>query len=46
MGGTIGLPAISVMAHEIELRAKRKDLKACQELVAEFVTWADSFTAS
>ena len=45
MGGTIGLPEISVLAHEIELRAKNNELNSCKSLVAEFVAWANEFAA-
>lgn len=44
MGGTIGLPEISVLAHEIELRAKADDAAGCESLVLEFVAWACEFT--
>ncbi|MFC1467857.1 Hpt domain-containing protein [Verrucomicrobiota bacterium] len=46
MGGTIGLPEISVLAHEIELLAKKNDISACKALVAEFVVWATDFSES
>ena len=46
MGGTIGLPEISVLAQEVELRAKNNDLDGCKSLVSEFVVWAAEFAAS
>lgn len=46
MGGTIGLPEISVLAHEVELRSKRADMPGCKLLVAEFLVWATKFTES
>lgn len=46
MGGTIGLPEISVLAQEIESRAKNGDVDGCKFLVSEFVSWAVAFVAS
>ena len=43
MGGTMGLPEISVLAHEIELRSKDADLTNCQSLVREFLSWTTEF---
>jgi chemotaxis protein histidine kinase CheA len=43
MGGTMGLPEISVLAHEIELRSRDADLSKCYELVAAFVAWVSDF---
>jgi HPt (histidine-containing phosphotransfer) domain-containing protein len=39
MGGTIGLPEISVLAHEVELRAKSGDQAGCAKLVEAFIDW-------
>jgi chemotaxis protein histidine kinase CheA len=43
MGGTMGLPEISVLAHEIELRSRDAELSRCRELVAAFIAWAADF---
>jgi len=46
MGGTMGLPEISVLAHEIELRAKSADFSSCKSLIYKFLDWADSFLSA
>lgn len=46
MGGTIGLPEISVLAHEIELRAKSGDQAGCAELAEAFIDWAKTHCGS
>jgi len=43
MGGTIGLPEISVLAHEIELRAKSGDQAGCAALVEAFIKWVGMY---
>ncbi len=43
MGGTLGLPEISVLAQEIEFRAKSEDPSNCDSLVIEFIKWAKDF---
>jgi HPt (histidine-containing phosphotransfer) domain-containing protein len=43
MGGTIGLPEISVLAHEIELRAKAGDTATCAALGEAFMQWVQEY---
>jgi HPt (histidine-containing phosphotransfer) domain-containing protein len=43
MGGTMGLPEISVLAHEIELMAKESNMERCRELAAAMISWAQEF---
>jgi len=45
MGGSVGLPEISVLAHEIELMAKENNLERCQELGNALISWAGKFRA-
>lgn len=43
MGGTMGLPEISVLADEIERRIKSDDLSGCESLTREFLAWTAEF---
>lgn len=43
MGGTIGLPEISVLALETEHAAKAEDMARCSELIHGLVAWVARF---
>lgn len=43
MGGTMGLPEISVLALEIETRAKQERLQEAKPLVDALANWLTSF---
>ncbi|MCF7848434.1 MAG: Hpt domain-containing protein [Kiritimatiellales bacterium] len=43
MGGTMGLPEISVLAQEIELMAKGGRMERCGELSNALISWAQVF---
>ena len=43
MGGTMGLPEISVMAQEIELTLRGGRVDRCKELCGALITWSREF---
>lgn len=45
MGGTMGLPEISVLAQEIELRLRAGQTERCAALCTELIRWAQDFIA-
>jgi len=45
MGGTMGLPEISVLAQEIELMLRRQDQERCIILCESLIQWAKDFSA-
>jgi HPt (histidine-containing phosphotransfer) domain-containing protein len=45
MGGTMGLPEISVLAQEIELTLRACEIERCYRLCAALIGWAREFTA-
>ncbi len=46
MGGTMGLPEISVLAQEIELTLPDDDQSRCKQLCGALVHWAFDFVAT
>lgn len=40
MASTMGLPEISVLAHEIELKSRGNDLSVCRPLTDALLNWA------
>ncbi|MCC7300474.1 MAG: Hpt domain-containing protein [Verrucomicrobia bacterium] len=46
MGGTMGLPEISVLAQEIELTLRGGQLDRCKELCTALIKWARDFVAA
>jgi HPt (histidine-containing phosphotransfer) domain-containing protein len=46
MGGTMGLPEISVLAQEVELTQRRGDTARCIELCKALIDWSRGFIAS
>jgi HPt (histidine-containing phosphotransfer) domain-containing protein len=45
MGGTVGLPEISVLAQEIELTLRAGETDRCRELCTALINWARDFVA-
>jgi HPt (histidine-containing phosphotransfer) domain-containing protein len=45
MGGTMGLPEISVLAQEIELTLRAGKMERCTVLCNELIKWAREFVA-
>lgn len=45
MGGTMGLPEISVLAQEIELTLRNGQMDRCTALCMAIITWAREFVA-
>lgn len=45
MGGTIGLPEISVMAHEIEQSVRADEMGRCRQLCDALISWAKEFVS-
>jgi hypothetical protein len=45
MGGTMGLPEISVLAQEIEFKVRDGDMERCRELSDALINWASAFVA-
>lgn len=45
MGGTMGLPEISVMAQEIELTLRGGEMDRCRDLCNGLIDWAGKFVA-
>jgi HPt (histidine-containing phosphotransfer) domain-containing protein len=45
MGGTMGLPEISVLAQEIELTLRDGRMDRCRELCMALVEWGEKFIA-
>ncbi len=45
MGGTMGLPEISVMAQEIELTLRDGKMERCATLCKALISWARDFVA-
>jgi HPt (histidine-containing phosphotransfer) domain-containing protein len=45
MGGTMGLPEISVLAQEIELTLRSGEVDRCRSLCAALVAWSRDFVA-
>ena len=45
MGGTMGLPEISVLAQEIELTLRDKQTERCVMLCTALIGWAKDFVA-
>lgn len=45
MGGTMGLPEISVLAQEIEFKVRDGDLDRCKELSDALINWSSAFVA-
>ena len=45
MGGTMGLPEISVLAQEIELTLRADEMDRCHSLCTALVAWSKSFVA-
>jgi len=45
MGGTMGLPEISVLAQEIELTLKSGETERCYRLCAALLDWSRGFTS-
>jgi HPt (histidine-containing phosphotransfer) domain-containing protein len=45
MGGTMGLPEISVLAQEIEFAVRDGDMQRCAELCAALTAWSERFVA-
>ncbi len=46
MGGTMGLPEISVLAQEIEMTIRADDLKRAHQLSDILIAWARDFSAN
>lgn len=46
MGGTMGLPEISVLAQEIELTLRAGDAERCAALCKALIGWAAGFVAA
>lgn len=46
MGGTMGLPEISVLAQEIELMLRAGETDRCTFLCKELIAWAHGFVAA
>ena len=46
MGGTMGLPEISVLAQEIELALRGGQMERCTELCTALISWARDFVAA
>lgn len=46
MGGTMGLPEISVLAQEIELTLRAGQMERCTALCSGLIGWASGFVAS
>lgn len=46
MGGTMGLPEISVLAQEIELTVRAGDQERCRTLCTALVNWSRDFVAA
>lgn len=46
MGGTMGLPEISVLAQEIELTLRGGQMDRCRELCSALITWSRGFVAA
>ncbi len=46
MGGTMGLPEISVLAQEIELMLRGEQMDRCKELCIALINWARDFVAA
>lgn len=46
MGGTMGLPEVSVLAQEIELMIRSEELERTRTLCAALVQWACDFAAA
>lgn len=46
MGGTMGLPEISVLAQEIELTLRGGEMDRCTGLCAALIAWSRDFVAS
>jgi len=46
MGGTMGLPEISVLAQEIELTLRGGQMARCTELCAALIEWSRDFVAA
>jgi HPt (histidine-containing phosphotransfer) domain-containing protein len=45
MGGTMGLPEISVLAQEIELTLKSGDEQRCRTLCGALIGWSADFVS-
>lgn len=45
MGGTMGLPEISVLAQEIELTLRGGEMDRCRTLCEALIGWAQTFVA-
>ena len=45
MGGTMGLPEISVLAQEIELTLRANEMDRCKSLCQSLVAWSLGFVA-
>ncbi len=45
MGGTMGLPEISVLAQEIELTLRADEMDRCKSLCMALVRWSQDFVA-
>ena len=45
MGGTMGLPEISVLAQEIELTLRGDEMDRCKRLCSALVEWSREFVA-
>lgn len=46
MGGTMGLPEISVLAYEIELQSRAGALERVQRLCDALIRWSNEFVAA
>ncbi len=46
MGGTMGLPEISVLAQEIELTLRDGQMDRCMKLCAALIGWSRDFVAT
>ena len=45
MGGTMGLPEISVLAQEVELTLRNGEMERCSTLCQALVNWSHEFVA-